>query len=186
MFTYEALKSVNERVNRVEVRKGKFYADVAARVQGFRELEMGGSIITEIVSITDGVCICKATILDADGKVLATGHAYEREGSSQINNTSYIENCETSAVGRALGMLGIGSEKSMASAEEMANALAQQEEIEAIRIEILKLANGDANRVDRYIAAKTVTGRKLDDLNLKELMLFRDMIAKETKTKEAK
>ena len=185
MFAYEDLKSVNERVSRTEVRRGKFYADVSARVQGFRELMIDGSIITEITFIENDMCMCKATVLDPDGKVLATGHAYEKEGSSQINSTSFIENCETSAVGRALGMLGIGSEKSMASAEEMANALAQQEEMEAIRVEILKLANGDASRVDRYVAAKTVTGKKLDDLNLQELKLFRDLIAKET-SKEAK
>ena len=37
------------------------------------------------------------------GEVIAQGHAHEVQGSSNINKTSYVENCETSAVGRALG-----------------------------------------------------------------------------------
>ena len=59
--------------------------------------------------------------------VLGTGTAYEKESSSYINKTSYIENCETSAVGRALGMAGFGIDTSVASFEEVSNAIAQQE-----------------------------------------------------------
>lgn len=58
--------------------------------------------------------------------VLGTGTAYEKEGSTFINKTSYIENCETSAVGRALGMAGFGIDTSIASAEEVQNAIANQ------------------------------------------------------------
>ena len=57
----------------------------------------------------------------------ATGHAYEKENSSFINKTSYIENCETSAVGRALAMLGFEIKKSIASKEEVENAKLQQQ-----------------------------------------------------------
>ena len=64
-----------------------------------------------------------ATIADGDGKVLATGTAFEEKGSSYINKTSYVENCETSAVGRALAMLGIGSEENLCSADELVNAI---------------------------------------------------------------
>ena len=126
MISYDGIKSVNERVNRIEVRKGKFYADVAGRVQAFRELCPNGSISTEVVRLDGDMCVIKATVCDEEGRVLGTGHAYERESSTQINRTSFIENCETSAVGRALGMIGIGSESSMATAEEMVNALNQQ------------------------------------------------------------
>jgi len=55
-----------------------------------------------------------------------TGFAHEDESKSQINRTSAIENCETSATGRALGLLGLGSESSIASAEEVQNAIHQQ------------------------------------------------------------
>ncbi len=59
-------------------------------------------------------------------RLLGTGTAYEKENSSFINKTSYIENCETSAVGRALGMAGFGIDTSIRSAEEMQNADLQQ------------------------------------------------------------
>ena len=181
MISYDGIKSVNERVNRIEVRKGKFYADVAGRVQAFRELCPNGSISTEGVRLDGDMCVIKATVCDEEGRVLGTGHAYERESSTQINRTSFIENCETSAVGRALGMIGIGSETSMATAEEMVNALNQQKEIEDLRIELLRMAKGDANAVDKYVSAHTTNKKKLDDLNLQELKMFVDMIKQSKK-----
>ena len=60
--------------------------------------------------------------------LLGSGHAYEKESSSFINKTSYIENCETSAVGRALGMAGFGIDTSVCSAEELTNAINNQED----------------------------------------------------------
>ena len=125
MITAETIKNVNERVKKIEV-KGKNYTCVAARISAFRELCPVGAISTEILSLADGVATMKTTITDENGKVLATGMAQEKETSSYINKTSYIENCETSAVGRALGMLGIGSDEQMASAEEVANVINNQ------------------------------------------------------------
>ena len=125
MITAETIKSVNERVKKIEV-KGKNYTCVAARISAFRELCPLGTITTEILNLTDGVVTMKTTVADENGKILATGMAQEKETSSNINKTSYIENCETSAVGRALGMLGIGSDEQMASAEEVANAINNQ------------------------------------------------------------
>lgn len=124
-MTFEDLKRVNEGVKRIEV-KGKAYACVAARVQAFRELFPNGRIETEILTMDAGVVTMRSTIYDEQGNILATGHAQEKESASTVNKTSYIENCETSAVGRALGMLGIGSDEQMASAEEVANAINQQ------------------------------------------------------------
>ena len=86
-----------------------------------------GSIQTEMISNQDGICIFKAIVSDENGCLLGTGTAYEKENSSFINKTSYIENCETSAVGRALGMAGFGIDVSVASAEEVQNAIANQE-----------------------------------------------------------
>ena len=87
-----------------------------------------GQILTELLSNENGTCIFKAIVNDNEGKNLAIGTAYEKEGSSFINKTSYIENCETSAVGRALGMAGFGIDTSIASAEEVANAMQQQDD----------------------------------------------------------
>ena len=105
--------------------KGKEYVEVNTRIQYFRENYSDGSIITEMVSNENGVCIFKANII-VEGNVRATGFAYEKEGSTFINKTSYIENCETSAIGRALGTFGIGIDGSVASAEEVQNAMANQ------------------------------------------------------------
>lgn len=105
--------------------KGNPYVMVNERVKVFRS-DYKGSIETEIVSLENGVCTMKAIIKDEEGNVIATGHAQEKETSSFINKTSYIENCETSAIGRALGFVGIGIDASIASAEEVMNAINNQ------------------------------------------------------------
>lgn len=106
--------------------KGKDYVEVNERVKYFRQNYVGWSIETELISNSDGVCCFKAIIKEENGVIKATGHAYEKESSSFINKTSYIENCETSAVGRALGFLGIGIDTSIASGDEVKNAVNNQ------------------------------------------------------------
>lgn len=124
-ITYEQLKAVNDSINKVSI-KGKDYAQVNDRIKAFRQIEPNGTIETEILNLENGVVTMKTTIKDGEGHVLATGLAQEKESSSFINKTSFIENCETSAVGRALGFAGIGVDGSMASAEEVANAIMNQ------------------------------------------------------------
>jgi len=107
--------------------KGKQYITVNERVKEFRRLHPQGQILTSILANADSQVMFKAEIV-VDSVTVATGHAYEKEGSSFINKTSYIENCETSAIGRALGMYGIGIDTSLASADEVKNAVKQQED----------------------------------------------------------
>lgn len=128
-ITLEGIRSVNQRIQKIKI-KGKDYATVAARVQAFRELCPDGLIHAEIISINDGVVLMQAQVKDENGKLLATGYAQEKENASMINKTSYVENCETSAVGRALAMLGLGSEEDIASSQEVDAARVQQEQIE--------------------------------------------------------
>lgn len=109
----------------------KDYVEVNKRIELFWQKHSNGRIETEIKSWNDGVIIMIARIWK-DATELhpsATGHAYEKEGSSYINKTSALENCETSAVGRALAILGFEIKKSLASKEEVENAIVQQEEI---------------------------------------------------------
>lgn len=106
--------------------KGRQYVEVNERLKYFRENYKDYSLETEIISIENGVCIMKAIIRDPEGVIKATGVAYEKENSTFINKTSYIENCETSAWGRALGCFGIGIDGSVASAEEVTNAINNQ------------------------------------------------------------
>ena len=112
--------------------KGKDYVMVNERIKELKRLYPDYSIVTEIEHLEDKMCVVKAMILDADGNPKATGHAYEREGSTPINRTSFIENAETSAVGRAIGFLNIGIDTSICSAEELAIAISQQETPEQI------------------------------------------------------
>ncbi len=106
--------------------KGKEYVEVNERLKHFRSNYNGWCLTSDVVELTDDRCVIKATIFDENGNIRATGHAYEKEGSSFINKTSFVENCETSAWGRALANLGIGLDTSVASYEEVANAVKQQ------------------------------------------------------------
>lgn len=126
-MTYEQIVKANETIKTTDLH-GKDYAEVNQRIKAFRSLLPNGSIETEIISVANGVVIIKAIVKNEDGVVLGVGHAYEKENSSFINKTSYIENCETSAVGRALGMCGFGIDTSVASYEEVATAIENQKE----------------------------------------------------------
>ena len=127
-MTYEDIRKANEAIKTTDI-KGKEYAEVPQRVKAFRMLYPTGWIRTEMLA-NEGepgkrICIFRAEVGVGDFP-LGTGTAYECEASSFINKTSYIENCETSAVGRALGFAGLGIDTSIASYEEVQNAIQNQ------------------------------------------------------------
>jgi len=105
--------------------KGKDYVMINERIKFFRESERYKywSLESDIISHEKGRILIKATIKNQDGKIISTGLAQEKEEDGFINKTSYVENCETSAWGRALGNLSIGIDASIASAEEVQNAM---------------------------------------------------------------
>jgi hypothetical protein len=107
---------------------GKEYHTVAERVHAFRETAPDLTIETEIVRWEGDDVVVKASISD-NGKLIATGLAHEVRGSTNINKTSHVENCETSAIGRALAAFGLAGTE-YATADEVANAIAQQQEKE--------------------------------------------------------
>ena len=129
MIKFEDIAKANKQLIGTDV-KGKNYIEVNQRIKAFRMVYPNGSITTEIVSLENGVVTMQTTVRDDEGKILATGYAYEKENSTFINKTSFIENCETSAVGRALGMCGFGIDTSVASYEEVANAQENQKQQE--------------------------------------------------------
>jgi len=106
--------------------KGKSYVMVNERIKYFREYYPDHALLSEIVELTDARCVIKATVLDGKDRPIANGLAYEMHDSTFINKTSFVENCETSAWGRALGNLGIGIDTSIASSEEVQNAIKNQ------------------------------------------------------------
>ena len=130
MSKYEDIRKANETIRTTNV-SGKEYAEVNQRIKAFRMVYPEGFITTDLFHIDNGVAMFKASVGYYDEAkhpvVLGTGFAYEKENSSFINKTSYIENCETSAVGRALGMCGFGIDTSVCSAEELQNAKLNQE-----------------------------------------------------------
>jgi len=109
--------------------KGKDYIEVNERVKQFHIDYPNGSITTELIEMTDRF-ITKTTVIpdvkNPDRKF--TGLAYEKEDSTFINKTSALENAETSSVGRSLGFLSIGIDTSIASYDEVANAVKQQKD----------------------------------------------------------
>jgi len=108
--------------------RGKQYVEVNERIKFFRQEDeyKNWTISTEFTSLDSEMCVCKAFIVNTEGRVIATGHAHEERSGSHINKTSYVENCETSAIGRALAMMGIGIDTSIASANEVNDAIAKQ------------------------------------------------------------
>ena len=107
---------------------GKPYVMVKDRVVHFNQENPNGCIKTKKMPSIDNIVVFEATVIPdiENAERFFTGHAEEEIGSSQINKTSALENCETSAVGRALAMMGIGADESFASADEVANAISQQ------------------------------------------------------------
>ena len=108
---------------------GKEYKTVALRVAEFRAAHPDYTISTELVEANDVLVIMKASILDNEGRLLATGYSEEVRAASKINATSALENAESSCVGRALAFYGLGgTDMSIASADEVANAIQQQQD----------------------------------------------------------
>lgn len=109
--------------------KGKDYVPVNERLKEFRKLFKDYSLTSEIIELTPEVCTIKAVITDDKGVVRATGLAQELRNNamSLVNKTSYVENCETSAWGRALGNFGIGIDSAICTADELLMAMNAQQ-----------------------------------------------------------
>ncbi len=131
-MNYEDIENANKQIRTMEIERKdkktgkvtkKEYVEVNQRIKAFRMVYPQGTIETEILKLEEGICVMKAKIYSNNVNglrtLLGTGTAFEEQDSSFINNTSYIENCETSAVGRALGMCGFGIDTAVASYEEM-------------------------------------------------------------------
>lgn len=177
MVEYQQIEKVNGLLKATEI-KGKNYVEVNQRIKGFRMLYPEGFIHTTLESMENGICVMTADVgyYDENGepKILGTGTAYEKETSSFINKTSYVENCETSAVGRALGMAGFGIDASIASAEEVINAINNQEQMkEAEKTEKVKKEKVSANHV-KALESKLTNENVPKDLIL-ELYKVKDL-----------
>ena len=115
---------------------GKEYVEVPERVHHFWRQNPGWALKSEVIQVCfeTGNVLIKAWVEDENGNVKAVGHAHEFQANKKatVNMTSYIENCETSAYGRALGFKGVGSREGIASAEEVDGAITKANEIKTL------------------------------------------------------
>ena len=114
----------------------KDYVEVDERIRLFWELHPTWSIITDMIYNCEKemITIFKATVLDESSRIIATGHAreFQADKKSMVNKTSHVENCETSAIGRALGIKGIITEYGIASANEVRGAIELGKELDEL------------------------------------------------------
>ena len=143
------------------------YVEVKERVIAFRKLYPNGQIIPEI-TFTDNYVVCDATILTEEGHILSKGHAREL-ASKEFS----LENCETSAIGRALGFCGLGISTSIASAEEM-NKVGEDEIFdEPMKDDLVKEFKNLYSKQDQV---NILNGLKITDANQMETGLLQKYI----------
>lgn len=143
------------------------YVEVKERVIAFRKLYPNGQIIPEI-TFTDNYVVCDATILTEEGHILSKGHAREL-ASKEFS----LENCETSAIGRALGFCGLGISTSIASAEEM-NKVGEDEIFdEPMKDDLVKEFKNLYSKQDQV---NILNGLKITDANQMETDLLQKYI----------
>lgn len=99
--------------------KGKDYAPVAMRIQKFRETYQDvWSIETDLIFDNEQSVVVKAFIRNQEGRVIATGHGSANKGKATVYAGRETEKAETSAIGRALGVLGFGTDDLLDDAED--------------------------------------------------------------------
>ena len=165
--------------------KGKEYVEVAERLKYFRSQYKDWALTTEVLEKTDTSTLIQAKAINPEGIVKATGIAEEEKGSTFINKTSYVENAETSAIGRCLGCLGIGIDSAVASYDEVANATKNQTDV--MTKYTLDIGDENWSKVLRYVAANKKLGIEKIVSNLKLKYDIKAPVKKElvklTKTK---
>lgn len=114
---YSQIETANAEIQTTKI-GNKDYATVNERVKAFRKVYPSGTIETSIEEINENSVRILATIRDENGEVISTGRAAEVK-KGMVNMTSMVENCETSAIGRALGFAGFGINSSIASGEDI-------------------------------------------------------------------
>ena len=142
--------------------RGKAYITVNERLKEFRNNFKDYSLTSEIIELGSDYCTMKATITDDKGVVRATGFAREVIAKSPINKYAFVENCETSAMGRALGNFGIGIDNAICTADELLIKLSQEDNAPKITDEqFARLQNLGADMVNVARAFKVASVRDL-------------------------
>lgn len=86
--------------------RGKDYLEVKYRIVWFREDHPVWTIETELLSVTEASACARAAIRDEQGRIIATSHKFENKQGFP----DFIEKAETGAIGRALALIGYGTQ----------------------------------------------------------------------------
>ena len=143
--------------------KGKQYTEVKDRLFGFLSEYPQATISNDLISvsqITDSPSgeqcneyIVRATVIPnplQEPEIYFTGYAAERDNTGFVNKTSALENCETSAVGRALAFAGFGGDFAIASKEEVDNAQTAAKK-SAVTVDMLSTLDALSKKVKPHI-----------------------------------
>lgn len=201
-ITYQDIEKANKIIKPLTISRknkdtGKIekkgYAEVHQRIKAFRMVYPQGDIETTILTDENGICKIRADIYDDNNRHLSSATAQENiKSNSFINTYNAIENCETSAVGRALGFAGFGIDTSIASAEEVQNAIIKQDKKDDITPqnfqEELMIQESQKQQIRTEIDETTIKNylkekckSKLSELTFKEAY---DLLKKDDKEKE--
>ena len=157
------------------------YETVASRVNKFYDEYPNGKILTELVENGGNYWIFKASVYAeiTDINPIASGHAHEVIGASQINKTSALEVCETSAVGRALAFAGLHG-AGIASVEEITRAKTRQAEPE----QFTAIAKKDFPKTVAVINVKRYENLIAETKTITELMKAAETIANDAELQD--
>jgi len=140
------------------------YETVAQRLERWWVKYETGRIITTIHHYDGSTIIMRAEGYNNDDRLIATGYAEEVFGNSPVNKTSFLENCETSAIGRMISNSPIGHTGERASSTEM-------EKVNRINSAPAKTDSyGSATPKQIGFLKSLARGKNMDDLKLLEFM----------------
>ena len=151
------------------------YETVESRLEKWWKDNPDGRVATKIEQATDTRYIVSAELFrtEADAKAYATGLASENVSDRGVNSTSALENCETSAIGRALANAGYAAKGKRASREEMTKVV-RSDTFSVDRTDPLPLSNED------WIKAATKTAPKAPPVCCAKGMTLRTGLTKTT------
>ena len=158
---------------------GKAYATVALRLAiARRNLGTALDIVTKVIHHDDKQILMQADIF-IDGKHVSTGTAHEFRAESKMHQTSYVELCDTSCIGRALAMTGLIND-SVASAEEVSLAREQSDKkLQQALLELEKISHEGAYK--QWLTTYQVT---FNDLKGKDPLAYQRFLEKFTAVKQ--
>jgi len=169
----------------VRQKGGKLYTQVVHRMEAFRKQHGTEFGVDTSILVNDGQkVVVKAIITDKDSRIVGAGMAEEIRGQGLVNTTSALENAETSAVGRALAMLGLTNDN-IASAEEVSQAIASQDKaLNKALTELDKVSHLGSYKA--WISKHSDLFKKIKINNPLAYQKFQEDFSKIRKTMEAK